>query len=201
VRRARVPRAVVVLASCAIGLAAVPLMAEPAHAVDCPPSTVGGPTVARISLGDVVVPVKNVSYTNGGVLRPPPTNKAAGLSTVNTPLGASEGTTVLAWHVRYGPGCYGLLNPLLTKPIGSTFKVGRVGKPMRTYAITKRVTVPRGQYRWEWFRVDGPYRLALFTCTGYRDGVFRNTTVVFASPVPVRTPSAASAALDPRGLA
>lgn len=164
----------------ALGL---PAAVTPAQANSCPPSSVGGRTVARIKVGSLVVPVKSVTYRSGGVLNPPATNQAAGLSSVNMPLDSSEGTAVLTWHVRYGPGCYGTLNRLMTMPIGSTFQVGATGKHLRTYKITQRVTVPKGQYRWQWFRADGPYRIALFTCSGFRNGVFHNTVAIFASPV------------------
>ena len=102
------------------------------------------------------VPVKSVTFRNGGLLDPPATNQAAGLSKRNMPLGARKGATVITWHVRYGNGCNGTLNPLMTMPIGSTFTAGAVGKPQKTYVITSRVTVPKTKLKTKWFRKDGP---------------------------------------------
>ena len=101
----------------------------PAEARTCPPPTVGGKTVATMNVKGRTVPVKSVTFRNGGLLDPPATNQAAGLSKRNMPLGARKGATVITWHVRYGNGCNGTLNPLMTMPIGSTFTAGAVGKP------------------------------------------------------------------------
>ena len=90
------------------------------------------------------MPVKRITFRNGGALDPPHTNKAAGISARNAPLGAKKGATVIAWHVRYGPGCDGTLNALTRLPIVTTFTVGAVGKTAKTYQIAKRETVAKG---------------------------------------------------------
>ena len=45
------------------------------------------------------------------------------------------------------PGCYGTLNPLMRLPIGTKFKIGMVGRPLVTYRITSRATVPPSRRR------------------------------------------------------
>ncbi len=159
----------------------------PAHAASCPPSSIGGRTVAVVSVGGKTVPVKNVTFRNGGVLLPPATNQAAGISIRNASLNAKKGATVITWHVRYGPGCNGSLNSLITMPIGSTFTVGAVGKPAKTYQISSRVTVPKGKLQKSWFATTGAHRLVLITCADLRGGHFQKTTAIIATPVPVVT--------------
>lgn len=150
---------------------------------NCPPPSVGGRTVAWISVSDTRVPVKAIDFRRGQALHPPDTNQAAGVSRGHAPLSATIGTTVITWHVRYGVGCDGSLNPVLDEPIGATFTVRPVGKPARQYRITSRHTVMKGAYRAAWFRQQGPHQLALFTCAGLRGGKFRKTTVILAEPV------------------
>ena len=158
--------------------------APAAQARTCPSASIGGPAVAVVNLGGKSVPVKPVTYRQGGPLDPPATNQAAGISTRNAPLSAKKGATVITWHVRYGYGCDGALNPLITMPIGSTFTVGAIGKPAQTYKISSRVTVPKNGLKPEWFSKTGPHRLVLFTCTDYRGGVFHKTLTIIANPVP-----------------
>ena len=155
----------------------------PASAASCRPASVGGRSVGTIKVGRTVVPIKPVSFPPGGVLEPPPSNRVAGISRQHAGLQAQRGTTVLTWHVLFGKGCRGSLNRLLAMPIGSTFTVKPSKGRAQAYRIVKRLRVPKGRYRVEWFRQDGPHRLALFTCAGLRDGVFHDTVAVFAKPV------------------
>jgi len=174
----------------ALGLAACSaavLWSSPAHAAvrssHCPPASVGGDPVGSLTIGDAVVPIVPVTYPAGGLLTPPPTNRAIGLSTRHKSLFAAQGTSVLTWHVRYGQGCPGTANALLAAPVGSTFQIaGRDGVP-RSFRIDARDVVPLGEYPKRWFVQSGPHRLALFTCTDLRDGVFHKTVAIFASPV------------------
>ena len=156
--------------------------ATPARAANCPPASVGGPAIGTITAGGTSVPIKPVSFQPGGILRPPDTNQAAGVSTLNAPLDASEGTTVMAWHVRYGKGCPGTLNPLLDLPIGATFTITKQGSQPIEYRITRRFEVPKGKYRKEWFTPVGPRRIALFTCGDLRYEKFHSTIATFAEP-------------------
>lgn len=178
-----------VAAVVALALAGSLISWTPAEARTCPPASVGGPTVAEITVGKRVVPVKRVTFRNGGVLNPPATNLAAGISARNQPLRAKKGATVITWHVRYGAGCDGALNSLITMPIGSTFTVGAVDKTPRWYKIVKRETVPKGKLKRYWFRHDGRKRLVLITCADYAGGVFRRTMGITAVPIPAPTPT------------
>ena len=63
--------------------------ASPAQAANCPPATVGGPSIGVITAGGASVPIKPVRFTPGGMLRPPATNQASGISTLNAPLDAT----------------------------------------------------------------------------------------------------------------
>jgi hypothetical protein len=164
----------------------------PAVVRACPPASVGGPAVATINVRGARVPVKKVTFRDGGALLPPATNQAAGISIRNKPLHAKKGTTVITWHVRYGVGCNGSLNSLITMPIGSTFTVGAVGKPAQTYQISDRVSVPKSRLRKSWFSNEGPHRLVLITCDDYRGGVFHRTMAITATPVPPTAPATPS---------
>lgn len=174
-----------VVSICAFGMVAAVIGLAPAAQAkrDCPSAGVGGRTVAWITVGSTKVPIKRVPFRRGQPLNPPATNQAAGLSLGHAPLGAREGTTVLTWHVRFGSGCYGTLNPLLKEPIGSTFTVQPVGKEPKQYRIVSREEVRKGRYRAAWFRQTGPHQLALFTCADLRGGTYRNTAVILATPV------------------
>ena len=115
-----------------------------AQAATCPPASVGGRTVAVVAVDGRRVPVKAVTFVDGGALNPPATNRAAGISIRNKPLGAKRGASVIIWHVRYGPGCPGALNTLTTMPLGSTFTVAKVGRTPTTYEIAAREMVTKG---------------------------------------------------------
>lgn len=150
---------------------------------DCPPAKTGGRTLGWIDIGRGDVPLKAMSYQPGDTLLPPPSNANAGVSATHQPLLATQGTTVIAWHVRYGKGCLGSLNDLLDMPLGSAFEVrDRTGETL-TYQITERAKVKRGKYRPEWFRTNGPAQLSLFTCADLAGGEFKNTEVLIAVPV------------------
>lgn len=155
-----------------------------AQAANCPSANVGGPAVGWITLDGTRVPIKPVSYPPGGELDPPASALVAGVSKLHKPLLASSGTTVLTWHVRYGKGCDGALNGLMTAPIGTTFTVEKANGKTQAYAISNRTTVPKGAYRPEWFSQEGDPRLALFTCTGLKNGKYTKTMAIFAEPLP-----------------
>ena len=150
---------------------------------DCPSAAVAGKPIGWITVDGTRVPIAPVGYPAGGALDPPATSLAAGLSTRHRPLTAKTGTSVLTWHVRYGKGCDGALNALIDLPVGSTFTVEPAGGAAQAYRIIDRVTVPKGRYRARWFDLSGPRRLALFTCTGLKNGSFTQTVAVFASPI------------------
>lgn len=90
---------------------------------------------------------------------------------------------MITWHVRFGPGCKGTLNPILRRPVGSRFDIVTAGGVRRTYQLVDRQVVRRGRYQPAWFRTLGPRQVALFTCSDLRNGVYRRTTALFAEPV------------------
>jgi CshA-type fibril repeat protein len=148
----------------------------------CPSDSSGGAAVATITVNGVTVPIKAVSLSSSGVLAPPASNAVAAVSRQHAGLNAKQGTSVLTWHVRYGAGCPGSLNSLLTLPAGSTFSI-RNGATVTDYEITRQVTVAKGDHRASWFGQGGPHRLVLLTCNGLRNGKFTETTAIFARPV------------------
>jgi hypothetical protein len=167
----------------AVGLVSTVLYAPSASAASCPSESVGGKPVGWIEVDGIKVPIKPVSYPAGGELAPPRSNKVVGLSTRHRALLATRGTTVLTWHVRYGEGCYGTLNPLLEKPVGTTFTVTDKTGSSKQYRLTGQRTVQKGRYEPEWFRDQGAPQLSMFTCSDLRQGKYRKTTAVFAVPV------------------
>ena len=166
-----------------IALAGVTAGATASQAASCPSAEVGGRAVGWIDVGEGRVPIKRTTYPVGGQFDPPPSHEVVGLSARHQPLLADHGSTVLAWHVRYGKGCNGALNSILGKPVGSTFSLTSTDGARRTFRITERQSVKRGNYRPEWFRTNGTPQMTLFTCSDLRNGSFQRTRVIVAEPV------------------
>lgn len=169
-----------ITASAALSLLGVNAAQAAAH---CPDTSVGGKTIGWVKVDGQATPIKEINYPRGGELNPPDSAVVAGISQRHRSLMAQEGTTVLTWHVRFGTGCDGSLNKLLKKPMGYQFRIEKLNGETEAYQLVDRATVPKGKYRASWFRKQGSPQLALFTCTGWRDGAFRNTTALFAEPV------------------
>jgi hypothetical protein len=154
-----------------------------ATAAECPPASVGGKPVGWVELDGVRTPITRVNYPAGGVLDPPPSNQVVGLSARHRALLSATGTTVLTWHVRFGAGCPGTLNLIMAKPLGATFRLSDAKGESREYRIVERRVVPKGDYDPAWFRVNGAPQVTLFTCTDYRNGAYRKTLAIIATPV------------------
>lgn len=154
-----------------------------AGAAECPPASVGGKPVGWVELDGVRTPITRVTYPAGGVLDPPPSNQVVGMSARHRPLLASSGTTVLTWHVRFGAGCPGSLNPIMSKPLGATFRLTDAKGDSREYRIVERRAVPKGDYDPSWFRTNGSPQVTLFTCTDLKNGAFRKTLAIIAAPI------------------
>lgn len=150
----------------------------------CPPASVAGKPIGWIEFAKGRVPITPVHYPAGGVLNPPPTNLAAGVSTRHQPLLAQQGSTVIAWHVRYGVGCDGALNPIVAAGRGGRFTVVLPNGPRQTYVVTEAHTVSRGKYRPEWFRLNGDPQITMLTCSDLRNGTFTKTSALIAVPIP-----------------
>lgn len=172
-------RALIVLAAISLVQLTLPITAEGAG---CPSAEVGGPTVGWIDTGSARAPIKRVTYPAGGVLDPPASNQVVGMSVRHRPLLSEQGTTVLTWHVRFGNGCPGTLNPIIDAPVGSEFTLTDSKSRSRTYVITEKHTVPKGRYDPAWFRSNGSPQVTLFTCTDLRQGVYRKTFAIIATP-------------------
>jgi hypothetical protein len=189
-------RLVIILALALIGglVTAIPAQAvQPA----CPPSTVGGTPIGYIKVAKRNVPLKPVTYRKNGPLDPPATNLAAGLSVRNRKLTAKTGKSVITWHVRYGVGCNGKLNNVLTAPIGSLFTVTMKGKKPLYFQILKRDSVKKTKLKASWFAKTGPHRLVLLTCDDLVGTVFRRTQAVIAKRVPAPVPTPSPTPTDP----
>ena len=167
----------------ALVVVAFALVASPAQASRCPSETVGGKTIGWIEFDNVKVPLKSVTYPAGGALDPPASAEVAGVSARHQPLLARQGSTVIAWHVRYGKGCEGALNPLLKKKMGSTFAIVSNEGERQEYRLVDRAKVKRGRYKPEWFRTNGAPQVSLFTCSDLTNGKYRTTTALFAEPI------------------
>lgn len=194
------PTRLLVMLPGAAAILSLLLPVAPAAATPCPPASVGGPAVAWVFIGGTRTPLKPVDYDHGEALVPPATSRAGGIT--GKPVGARSGTTVIAWHVRFGPGCPGRMNSLASAPIGTQFTLQARGGEVVQLAITGRTEVKNGRYRPSWFRPGGPYSVTLLTCGDLRDGVFRTTVVTFAAPVantesPSSQPDAQEASTEP----
>jgi hypothetical protein len=172
-----------------LGVAVLGSSPVAAHAAACPPASSAKPVFGVIKVGSIEVPLVRMPYAANGILHPPATNQAAGISDAHAPLDAELGTTVIAWHVRYGAHCPGSLNAVLKLPIGGTFAVTdfRSRSEPQVYEIVQKSVTPRGRYPDAWFSQVGPHRLALFTCTDRVGGAFRKTVAIFAAPVEPQT--------------
>lgn len=172
----RIPLIVI---SLVIGL----LTAPSSLAANCPPSSVDGKTVGRISVGDVKVPVKNVDYPEGEALSPPKSPLNAGVSIRHQPLSATSGSTIIVWHINYN-GCQGKLNVINSKKPGYVFKVKDEAGKVQKYAVTSKYQVKKGNYKSEWFMLTGPRQLVMVTCIGkVIDRHYLDNLVVIATPV------------------
>jgi hypothetical protein len=175
------------LASVGLGVTALLLgslgLGPAAQAAECPPASVGGKTIGWVEFDDVRVPIKKTDYPAGGELDPPASNQVAGMSTRHQGLLSDVGSTVIAWHVRYGKGCNGTLNPILKKNEGDTFDIVTTSGDRRTYELVDRANVKRGKYEPEWFRLHGTPQVTLFTCSDLRNGKYERTRVLVGVPV------------------
>lgn len=161
----------------------IPRLIDTGSTAKCPSSSLGGRTVGRVRFDGISVPVKSTSYRRGGVFAPAPSAKIAGVSTRHQPLNATEGTTFIGWHVRYGAGCYGTLNPLIAKPVGYQFTTTDATGQATVWEITERHLINKGDQRRAWFTLNGPRQLVMATCAGFKNGKFRKNYVIIAKPV------------------
>jgi hypothetical protein len=142
-----------------------------------------GKTVGKISVGKSAVDIKRIDYPKSGVLDPPKSPLAAGVSIRHQPLSAIQGSSLIVWHVSYS-GCEGKLNTITKTSLDSTFSVVDENGVTTKYKITKNTTVPVGKYDSDWFRLNGSRQLVFVTCAGkVVKGHHTHNQVVVATPV------------------
>lgn len=149
----------------------------------CPGTSLGGRSIGRVLAAGVNVPVKRTWYPRRGVFTPAHSAKIAGVSTRHQPLSATEGTTVIGWHVRWNRGCPGALNGLMSKSVGYQFTTRDANGDSTTWQIDERHLVAKGDYTRDWFTLNGPRQLVLVTCAGFSKGQYRKNYVIVAHPV------------------
>ena len=173
-----------ILISLALILTSLTLLVSPAKsAPNCDPVNPRGKTIGNIQVGDVRQPIKAFNYPQGGVMEPQGTTLAAGLSLRHMPLNSTLGTSVITWHVNY-KGCVSPLNVLMSREVGSTFRITDEDGVVTRYRIDRKLVVEKGDYRKSWFQLIGPRKLVLFTCTGeFRNGHYTDNMVFIATPV------------------
>lgn len=161
----------------------VGLPAASASAASCPDPKKDGKTIGNVVFGSVVSDIKSVSYPAGGELEPPRSPNNVGLSARHMPLSSPVGSSILTWHVNYN-GCVGRLNVLATKGIKAKFTVIDEKGFRQDYVVSKVLRVKKGDYKAEWFRLDGARQLVLVTCTGrVINGHYDQNLVLIANPV------------------
>ena len=149
----------------------------------CPPPAADGKTIGKVIVGKTTVDVKNVDYPAGQDLNPPKSPLNVGLSIRHKQLSATEGSSILVWHINYN-GCKGKLDVINKEKVGFKFSVVDESGKKTQYAITSRLIVPKGQYQSEWFLLSGPRKLVLITCTGkVVNRHYLDNLVIIASPV------------------
>lgn len=148
----------------------------------CPNPARDGVTIGKVGVGSTVVDVKSVNYPAGGQLDPPASPLNVGVSARHAPLSATVGSSILVWHINYS-GCTGKLNVLMDKKKGFTFSVVDENGESKRYSITSVIRTPKGKYRPEWFRLDGPRQLVFVTCIGVVvNGHYKDNLVIIARP-------------------
>ncbi len=153
-----------------------------AGAAPCNPIKPKGKTVGQIAAGSVSMPIKSFNYPAGGVMEPQKTTLAAAVSLRHQPLNSPLGTSVIVWHVNYS-GCNNALNVLTTQSAGYKFKVTDEDGETKSYVISKRSKVKKGDYKESWFDLIGPRKLLLVTCGGaFKNGHYEDNVVIIATP-------------------
>ena len=181
-RKKRAYSLVAILALLPIYVVATPTIAQASD--PCSPSSkvAKSPNVGAVQFKNVKQSIKGVSYPAGGILLPPDGITFAGLSRRHQPLSSDQGTSVVIWHTDYNK-CVNKLNAIKSAKIGDSIKVTDENGEVKNYKVTRKVSVPYGQYESDWFIQNGPRRILFVTCTGkFVNKHYTNTLVVFGSP-------------------
>lgn len=173
----------ILIAICVIcaSLVSAPLISA-AYADPCPSPKKDGKTIGEINVGGTKINVKSVTYPLGGEFDPPKSPLNAGVSARHMPLSATEGSSLIVWHINYN-GCQGKLNVINNKSIGYKFSVVDEKGKIKNYVVSSRTTVKKGQYKRDWFRLNGPRQLVFVTCTGkVVNSSYTDNLVIIATP-------------------
>lgn len=157
-------------------VAPVRVLVAPRHAAAGAPRRL---TVDRLGVRSDIVPISGES----GVLLPPSDAQLLGWWREGAVPGAAQGTAVLTGHtVSTGGGAFDHLERLARGDV----VVVRTAKGAIRYTVTSSRnygTAALARNSGAIFRLDGPGRLVLITCSGYDGRVYRSNTVVSAVPV------------------
>lgn len=167
----------------ALALVTTLVSAPASKAAKCPPPKKDGKTVGTILVEGITVDVKRVDYKEGKDLLPPNSPLNVGVSILHQPLSATEGASLLVWHVNY-KGCQGKLNVINDEKPGYKFDVIDEKGEIVEYEVKERYQVKKGKYKPEWFMLTGPRKLVLVTCIGkVVRGSYLDNLVFIATPV------------------
>lgn len=162
---------------------AVVFPAKPAFSASkCTPVKPTGKSVGLINVDNISIPIKAFNYPEGGVMSPQASTLMAALSLRHMPLSSSLGSSLVVWHRDYN-GCVNQLNIFMQKNVGTTFKITDEKGAVTTYRLDKKITVPKGNYKKEWFSLIGPRQIVMVTCTGdFKSGHYQDNMVFIATP-------------------
>jgi hypothetical protein len=135
--------------------------------------------VRRLAVRSEVVPISGDS----GVLVPPSDPQRLGWWQEGAVPGAARGTAVLTGHTVHTGG--GALDDLSSLVPGDRVRV-RTARGTIDYAVTTvrdHSTSALAERSRRIFRLDGPGRLVLVTCTDWNGRIYLSNTVVVAQPV------------------
>lgn len=174
-------RALIILAISSLFWAIFPSQLASAAQKNCD-STAGYKTVGTLQLGKIKLPVVPFTYPKGGIMDPPATTAVAAISTRHASINSISGSQIILWHRDYN-GCIGKLNTLVGKSVGKTFTITDPKRKTISYTIRKTFTVNVGEYKKEWFLLNGLPQVVLVTCTGkFVNGHHTQNFVAIATP-------------------
>lgn len=172
-----------------------PIVTKPFDAADpntytdtTPPPGMPPSTVAIPALG-ITASITESGIDAAGALILPTSDKATRYAGA-APLGAHEGSTVIAGHVNFADGSPGALAPLARITKGTPAYVTDATGTRHEYTVTTAETLIKTALPQELFAPHGPPQLVLITCGGPIENTdntlgYTHNTVVTAVPVPI----------------
>lgn len=150
------------------------------------PGIVNG-SICIPSTNDVIVyhdvGTRHSTVSNDLVMNVPST-RSAGLLNTTSPIGADQGTSVIAAHVLFQGGLPGPFWNVPTLEAGDEIIVRDMNGKNFTYKVHKKTVHEWDQLPKELFDTTTEPQIALVTCTGtYTDGTFDKRAIAWATPV------------------